>query len=139
MSEAMSGSPSAIASVRAFGRCHGRACPGHPRPRLVAAGRTWIPGTRPGMTEKTKGGFRSASTVGSPDERSDIRGRCRNDDPKTNRIGGLHPSHLWGGWHRVSGANEVSGGGASASEVLAHGNELPPPGASRHPPHKWEG
>jgi hypothetical protein len=30
-------------------------------------------------------------------------------------------------------------GGVSGSEVFAHLRALPPPGASRHPPHKWEG
>jgi hypothetical protein len=29
-----------------------------------------------------------------------------------NRIGGLNPSHLWGGWPIESGANDVPGGGA---------------------------
>src|SRR5689334_9990460 len=28
---------------------HGRACPGHPR--LAARSKTWMPGTRPGMTK----------------------------------------------------------------------------------------
>src|SRR5688572_2512063 len=29
---------------------HGRACPGHPRLARGADAKTWIPGTRPGMT-----------------------------------------------------------------------------------------
>src|SRR5260370_29864672 len=29
---------------------HGRACPGHPRLRLCAHRKTWMPGTSPGMT-----------------------------------------------------------------------------------------
>src|SRR5438045_9634439 len=30
---------------------HGRACPGHPRLIRSAAFKTWMPGTRPGMTQ----------------------------------------------------------------------------------------
>src|SRR6266849_7297961 len=29
---------------------HGRACPGHPRLSCLVAAKTWMPGTRPGMT-----------------------------------------------------------------------------------------
>ena len=29
---------------------HGRACPGHPRLRFDQEEKTWMPGTRPGMT-----------------------------------------------------------------------------------------
>jgi hypothetical protein len=50
-----------------------------------------------------------------------------------NRIGGVHPSHLWGGKAHRERSERLPGGGASASGVLAHGNELPPSGASRHP------
>src|SRR5690349_20800016 len=32
---------------------HGRACPGHPRLALLRHYKTWVPGTRPGMTERT--------------------------------------------------------------------------------------
>src|SRR5262249_32605280 len=31
-------------------RRHGRACPGHPRLEDIDASKTWMPGTRPGMT-----------------------------------------------------------------------------------------
>src|SRR5436309_15311841 len=30
---------------------HDRACPGHPRLSCFAVAKTWMPGTRPGMTE----------------------------------------------------------------------------------------
>jgi hypothetical protein len=30
---------------------HGRACPGHPRIDFVVSRKTWMPGTRPGMTK----------------------------------------------------------------------------------------
>jgi hypothetical protein len=36
---------------------HGRACPGHPRLPCFAAIKTWMPGTRPGMTNKTATAF----------------------------------------------------------------------------------
>jgi hypothetical protein len=29
---------------------HGRACPGHPRLSCLMEAKTWMPGTRPGMT-----------------------------------------------------------------------------------------
>jgi hypothetical protein len=29
---------------------YGRACPGHPRLSCLREGKTWMPGTRPGMT-----------------------------------------------------------------------------------------
>src|SRR5258708_19784175 len=29
---------------------HGRACPGHPRLSCAGTGKTWMPGTSPGMT-----------------------------------------------------------------------------------------
>jgi hypothetical protein len=29
---------------------HGRACPGHPRLSCLTEAKTWMPGTRPGMT-----------------------------------------------------------------------------------------
>ncbi|MDD1535706.1 hypothetical protein C7U89_20345 [Bradyrhizobium sp. WBOS4] len=32
------------------GTRHGRACPGHPRSSCSEPQRTWMPGTRPGMT-----------------------------------------------------------------------------------------
>jgi hypothetical protein len=31
---------------------HGQACPGHPRLSWLLAVKTWMPGTRPGMTKK---------------------------------------------------------------------------------------
>src|SRR5215471_4517274 len=31
---------------------HGRACPGHPRLSYSESAKTWMPGTRPGMTKK---------------------------------------------------------------------------------------
>src|SRR5882762_4727405 len=33
-----------------FGFRHGRACPGHPRLSCCEIAKTWMPGTRPGMT-----------------------------------------------------------------------------------------
>ena len=38
-------------SLRSLDR-HGRACPGHPRLVANRSSKTWMPGTRPGMTEK---------------------------------------------------------------------------------------
>ncbi|MEH2668524.1 hypothetical protein DXU07_03475 [Bradyrhizobium elkanii] len=38
-----------MALALVFPRRHGRACPGHPR-LSVAETKTWMPGTRPGMT-----------------------------------------------------------------------------------------
>jgi hypothetical protein len=40
------------AMVRMFVFRHGRACPGHPRLSCLSAVKTWMPGTRPGMTIK---------------------------------------------------------------------------------------
>src|SRR4051794_8245369 len=74
----------------------------------------------------------------------------RNDDPKTNRIAGLHPSPAkrGEGGHIESGANDGPGGGGSAGEEFAQGNALftptrrfaPPQSELRSSrPHKWEG
>ncbi len=39
-----------LAALRATPSRHGRACPGHPRFSCRSAAKTWMPGTRPGMT-----------------------------------------------------------------------------------------
>jgi hypothetical protein len=52
--------------------------------------------------------------------------RCRHCLQYTG-IGSLHPSHLWGGWHIVSRASDVTGGVVSASKVFSHLYALPHP------------
>src|SRR5947207_11410191 len=39
-----------LASAIVYPLRHGRACPGHPRLSFVQQSKTWMPGTRPGMT-----------------------------------------------------------------------------------------
>jgi len=56
------------------------------------------------------------------------------------RLDGLHPSHLRGGWHIVSGANDVTGGVGAAGEVFCALYALPPTRRFAPPsPQKWEG
>jgi hypothetical protein len=40
-----------VSEAQKSGNRHGRACPGHPRIAVSATRKTWMPGTRPGMTE----------------------------------------------------------------------------------------
>src|SRR5262245_39403696 len=41
--------------ISSSGHRHGRACPGHPRLAGSYRRKTWMPGPRPGMTEKQMG------------------------------------------------------------------------------------
>src|ERR1700730_4722823 len=44
----------------------GRACPGHPRLSCFGAAKTWMPGTRPGLTSSLKGAFHGWREISHP-------------------------------------------------------------------------
>src|SRR5258708_12822943 len=51
---------------------HGRACPGHPRLSCAGTGKTWMPGTSPGMTN-------SPHRANLPDLELAVRFACADD------------------------------------------------------------
>src|SRR5215475_12972007 len=45
------GASAPLPTLRSSHARHGRACPGHPRLSICGVAKTWMPGTRPGMTK----------------------------------------------------------------------------------------
>src|SRR5205085_9672473 len=69
---------------------HGRACPGHPRLFGPSARKTWMPGTRPGMTERWLAAF-VAIVMGYPDNSSRKRCDIRLALVPVHPVDALHP------------------------------------------------
>src|SRR4051794_12506790 len=59
--------------------------------------------------------------------RQDLRSHCDAVANQPHHGSSSLPREAWGGGHVVSGANEVSGGGASASAGFSHLRALPHP------------